>query len=128
MKPLLTRFFEPRSIAVVGASNNSTKYGYKVFMDLKNNGYDVYPVNLKEKKIKDYDCYSSLKTLPIKPDVVITIVPSRITKEIVKQASELNINKIWMQPGSESNKAISYCKKNNMDVISNQCVIINKLK
>jgi len=37
--------------AVIGASNNEEKYGYKVYKQLKKNGYQIYPINPREELI-----------------------------------------------------------------------------
>ncbi|MFT4305006.1 MAG: CoA-binding protein [Candidatus Woesearchaeota archaeon] len=34
------------------------------------------------------------------------------------------MNKVWMQPGSESEKAINFCKENNIEVIYNSCIMV----
>ncbi|MHA1836040.1 MAG: CoA-binding protein, partial [Candidatus Odinarchaeia archaeon] len=52
------------------------------------------------------------------------VVPPSIGIEIVKEAKKLGIKKIWLQPGAESDEIISYCKKNNMDVVYGQCIMI----
>lgn len=110
--------------AVIGVSENTEKYGYKVFLNLKQKGYEVYPINPKYKIINNNKCYSSLKELPVIPDVVVSVVPPQVTNEIVKEIKKLNIKKIWMQPGSESSDAIEFCKKNSIEVVSNTCIMI----
>lgn len=93
------------TIAVVGASRNRKKFGYRVYATLKRNGYNVYPVNPQAERIDDDRCYPSLAALPKKPDVVITVVRPKITEGVVKEMKKLNLNKVWMQPGSESASA-----------------------
>jgi predicted CoA-binding protein len=111
--------------AVVGASRDKNKYGNKVFHELKDNGYKVYPVNPNARDIDGFKCYPNLKSLPEKPDVISLVVPPEITESIVKEAHKLKINKIWMQPGSESEKALDFCKKNNVKVLHGVCVIVS---
>ncbi len=113
-----------KKIAVVGATDNKEKYGYKVYVNLKAKGYKVYGVNPRRPKIEGDITYASLKELPEMPDLVVTVVPPKVTEEIVKQAKELGIKKIWMQPGSESEKAIGFCKRNNIKVIYNSCIML----
>lgn len=103
---------------------DTEKYGYKVFINLKEKGYNVYPVNPKYDKIKEDKCYDSLKDLPVKPDVVVSVVPPQVTNEIVKEMKELKIVKIWMQPGSESDEAIEFCNKNKIEAISGACIMV----
>ncbi len=115
-------------IAVVGVSEDRAKWGRKVYEELKSAGYKIYPINPKHKKIGSDRCYPNLKALPEKPDVVITVVPPQITEKIVEQCRFLGINKVWMQPGSESEKAIAFCENNNINTIHHACFVVDGLK
>ncbi len=110
--------------AIVGATKNKQKYGYKVLKDLKDSGYNVIPINLKEKEILGLKTYQNILDIDFKIDVIIFVVPPIVTEKILQDAKKININKVWMQPGSESKKAIEYCKKNNMECIHNACIVI----
>jgi len=114
--------------AVIGVSTNPNKWGWKIFNQLKLLNFIVYAINPNHKKIGADVCWPNLMSLPEKPSVVITVVPPKVTEEIVKECKNLGINKIWMQPGSESKKAINYCKNNNIKTISNACFVVNGLK
>jgi len=58
----LERFFKPRSIAVVGASNDSTKIGNASLKNILISDYEckLYPVNLNEKEILGLKCYKKI--------------------------------------------------------------------
>lgn len=62
----------PRVFAIVGASQDKSKYGYEVFETLKRHGHTVLPVNPKYAEIDGAACYPSLADLPQKPDVILT--------------------------------------------------------
>ncbi|MEM4888996.1 MAG: CoA-binding protein, partial [Thermosphaera sp.] len=64
--------------------------------------------------------------LPAKPDVVVTVVPPQVTELVVEECKELGVRKIWMQPGSESEKAVEYCEKNNIAVVHGACIMIER--
>jgi len=128
-RELIDNFLNKKNIfAVVGVSKNIKKYGYQVYKDLKNAGYQVYPVNPNVESILGDKCYVCLSDLPVKPDVVDIVVPSEITFEIVKECNKLEISKVWMQPGSELEESIDYCKDKNIDVLHNVCIIIERGK
>lgn len=128
-KELLEEFLKRENIfAVVGVSRNPKKYGYKIYKDLKKARYTLYPINPNADKILGEKCYHSLKELPKKPDVVITVVPTGVTEQIIKECKNLKIDKIWMQPGSESEKAIKFCKTNNIKIAHNVCFVVDGLK
>ncbi|MEM0232505.1 MAG: CoA-binding protein [Candidatus Nezhaarchaeales archaeon] len=124
---LIREFLDRRNVfAVVGASRDPQKYGYQVYRDLKSAGYKVYPVNPNAQEVLGDKCYPSLKELPAKPDVVVTVVPPQVTELVVEECKELGVRKIWMQPGSESEKAVEYCEKNNIAVVHGACIMIER--
>ena len=114
--------------AVIGASNDKQKYGHKVFKDLKDSDYQVVPVNLKEKEILGVKAVKSVLDINFKIDVAIFVIPPLITEIIMTEIKKKNIKNVWFQPGSESKKAIEYCKKNNINYISKACIMIKKQK
>ena len=126
---LIMAFLDRKNMfAVVGASRDSKKYGHQVYRDLRNAGYRVYPVNPNVNEVLGDKCYPSLEALPVKPDVVDVVVPPNVTEAVVKTCKKLGIRKVWMQPGSESEKAIEFCEKNDIDVVYGVCVMIERAK
>jgi hypothetical protein len=114
-----------KRFAVVGATDNPEKYGHQIFRNLKNRGYEVYPVNPKLKELEGTRCYASLASIPVKVDVVDFVVPPGVTEEILKECKELGLSRIWLQPGSESEAAIAFCRKNSLKVVHDVCVMLN---
>ena len=125
MQELIKEFMSQKAFAVVGASDNPEKYGNRIVKNLKTRGYDVYPVNPGLKELEGLRCYPSLKDIPVKVDVVDFVVPPKVTEEIIKQCKTLGLDRIWLQPGAESEAAISYCHGNNMKVVYGVCVMMN---
>jgi len=122
-------FLDKRNVfAVVGASRDPRKYGYQVYKDLKSAGYEVYPVNPNAQEILGDKCYPSLENLPVKPDVVDVVVPPKVTEHTVEICEGLGITKVWMQPGSESRKAIKFCEENSIDVVYGICVMTERAR
>lgn len=84
--------------AVVGASNNEEKYGYKVFKDLLEGGYHVIPVNPTEKKILGQQVSPTLSATEKKIDVAIFVTQPAVTEKVLNDVKELKIQKVRMQP------------------------------
>ena len=120
------------TIAFVGATIQKEKWGYKKYKELKDAGFKVYPLNLKYDEVDGDKCFpdldSLIKFLKEKPDFVITIIPPKVTEKIVEQCKVLGIDKIWMQPGSESEKAIKFCKENDIEVVHGICIVVDALR
>lgn len=114
--------------AIVGVSQDGSKYGYKVYKDLLEAGYEVYPVNPKGGKLFGNTVYKNLRDIFEKIDIVITVVPPVITEKIVVEMSELGVKKLWMQPGSESERVIELCNKLNIECQSQACIMVKRKK
>ena len=126
-KKLIKEFLKKENVfAVVGVSRNPAKYGHQVYKDLKEAGYTVYPVNPNIDEIFGERCYHSLSELPEKPDVVDTVAPPVVTEKIVEECKELGIERVWMQPGSESEKGINFCTRNKIKVVHDACVMVKR--
>lgn len=117
--------FKDKKIAIIGVSKDYSKYGHKIFRELLREKYNVEGINPKGGFILGKIIYKSLEELPSKPDIVITVVPPDITEKIVEKCNKLGINFIWMQPGSESEKAITKAKEYGIDVV-NACFMVSE--
>ena len=117
MQDTIKEFMAQRKFAVIGATDNTEKYGNRIFKNLKDRGYEVYPVNPKLAELEGIQVYHTLSDIPIKVDVVDFVVPPTVTEEILRECNKLGLTRIWLQPGSESEEAIKYCEDNNMTVL-----------
>lgn len=120
----MEEFLQHENWAVIGVSNNPEKYGTKVYFQLKKAGYKVYAINPKLDQFDGETCYPTLSSLPLVPDAVSVIVPPQVTEQIIDECAKLGIRRIWMQPGSESNTSIKKGDDHGLELIYNQCVLI----
>ena len=125
MQDLIKEFMAQKRFAVVGATTDTKKYGNEIFRNLISRGYEVYPVNPRLKELEGTKCYPSLSKIPITVDVVNFVVPPTVTEEILKECKELELDRIWLQPGSESEAAVAFCDENNLKVVHGVCVMLN---
>ena len=89
LKPL----FYPKSVAVIGASNNPAKWGFSIFNDLLVKGFkgDLYPVNKNEEKISEIKCYKSVKDIPEPVDLAVIAIPAQIVSTVMKECVEKGV-------------------------------------
>ncbi len=87
MKSPLHDFLAPDSIAIVGASANPTKRGYKAITGLLNDGYAgaIYPINPKANQILGIKAYASLYDLPVQANLALICTPAKTVPDIVEQ-------------------------------------------
>jgi predicted CoA-binding protein len=119
-------FVNRRVWAVVGASEDRSKFGNRIFLDLRDAGYTVYPVNPKGGELEGAKIYPSLADLPQPPEVIDLVVPPAVTEQVVKEAHELGLTRVWMQPGAESEAAIAYCQEHGLQVVYGACAMVWK--
>ncbi|MCJ7426550.1 MAG: CoA-binding protein [Dehalococcoidales bacterium] len=125
MEDLIKEFMAKKKFAEIGATANAEKYGNRIFKNLTRRGYEVDPVNPNLKEIEGVKCYPSLADIPVKVDVVDFVVPPKVTESILKECKKLGLDHIWLQPGSESDAAIAFCRDNKLKVVYGTCVMLN---
>jgi len=123
MQDLINEFMSQKRFAIVGATDDPQKYGNEIFNDLRSRGYEVYSVNPRLEELEGLKCYPNLSDIPVKVDVVDIVVPPKVTEEVVKEAKRLGLERIWLQPGAESEAVIRFCQENGMKVVYNVCVM-----
>lgn len=119
----MDEFFSGGCWAVVGVSQDATKYGSQVHRRLKKRGERVYPVNPRVRDIGGETCYPDLVSLPEDVSQIVIVIPPKNTEEVVVEAVACGITRVWMQPGSESKTAVEYCRAHGVNVIYGRCIL-----
>jgi acyl-CoA synthetase (NDP forming) len=91
-------FFNPRAVAVVGASAVPTKGGYTILKNLVN-GFKgaIYPINPRYREIEGLRCYESVRQVPTPVDLAIVFVPADRVPGVVAECAECKIPGIMVQ-------------------------------
>lgn len=119
-------FFSSAAFGVIGASADRSKYGNKVLRCYLANKKKVYPVNPHERSIEGESCIADLADLPQEVRSISIITPPKITEQIVDKAIKHGITNVWMQPGAESELAITKCEQHGVNVISGgPCILVH---
>jgi acetyltransferase len=87
----LESFFNPSSIAVVGASHKKGKVGYEILTNIISGGYKgrVFPVNKNAEQIEGLKCYPDLESIGQVPELVIIVVPAPAVPEIMTHCGKI---------------------------------------
>ena len=125
VRDIIVDFLTQGPYAVVGASNDRTKFGNRVLRAYQHKSWKVYPVNPREAKVEGLEAYPSLAALPEKPRGVSIITPPAITERIVAEAADAGARFVWMQPGAESPEAIRIARERGLEVIADgSCFLV----
>jgi len=84
-------FFNPRSVAIIGASDDPTKMGYAVMHNLLHFPGQLYPVNNKRDTIQGLKAYQSIKDIPSPVDMAVIAVPAMYVPQVVEECGEKGV-------------------------------------
>jgi len=95
MSVSLAAFFQPRSVAVVGASTNPTKLGHAVLKNLVEGGYAgqgaIYPINPAASEILGHPAYASVLEVPDPIDLAVIVIPYPSVPEALRDCGQKGI-------------------------------------
>lgn len=89
----LNKIFSPKSVAVIGASDEEGSVGYALMrnlIDLKFEG-KVFPVNLRKPNILGLQAYSSIEQVPESVDLAVIATPSKTVPDVLEQCGKAGI-------------------------------------
>lgn len=92
-RPSLSRFFAPRSVALIGATEGSTRFGGRCLGRMIDFGYGgtIYPINPRFNELRGLTCYPSLAALPQVPDHVGVVVPANAVLGVLNECADAGV-------------------------------------
>ena len=107
--------------AVIGITDKTERFGYKIPKLLEEKNYKVYGVNPKLDELEGIKVYKNLSQVPEKIDVINMIVNPKFAKTYLEEAKELGIKSVFFQPGSYQEETIEYAKELGFNIVTD-CV------
>ena len=117
-------FIQSKHIAVVGVSRNDKKFGKIIYNELKQRGYQVYAVNPQVKEIAGEPCYPNLSALKDKVNAVVVCVPPQQVGQVLQDAAQTGLVKVWLQQGSETPQLIEQAHNLGLNVVTGKCILM----
>ena len=120
---LATILKEVKTIAMVGASSDPTKFSYGVLRVLHETGYNIIPVNPKEAggEIRGLPVAASLKEIDEPVDMVQVFRTSEAAYGVTEEAIEIGAKVVWMQIGVRNDEAAALAEAAGLKVVMNRC-------
>ncbi len=114
---------EVKTIAMVGASSDATKFSYGVLRVLHETGYDMIPVNPQEAgtEIRGLKCHESLSSIGRPVDMVQVFRTSEAAYGVTEEAIEIGAKVVWMQIGVRNDEAARLAEAAGLKVVMNRC-------
>lgn len=130
----LNHFFEPRSVAIVGASRQTGKVGYEILAGLLKAGFsgEIFPVNPTADEIQGQKAYPNLKSIGQTPDLAILVVSANHIPPIMQDCADLGVKAVVIiasgfkesgPKGAElEKKVISIARSAGIRIIGPNCI------
>ena len=130
----LKYLFEPRSVAVIGASRNPSSVGGALFRNLVQWGMNgaIYPINLSASSVGGVRAYPKLADLPEVPDLAFVVVPASLVLDAARQAAACGVRALCvissgfaeMGPdgAAEQQRLVDICRGSGMRLVGPNCM------
>jgi uncharacterized protein len=112
------------SFAVVGATDSPGKYGGRIYRDLKRKGFKVFAVNPHRNTVDGDPAWPRLSDLPEKPSMAVMVIPASEGVDVVADAGEAGVGRIWVQPGAFSRDLGAALDDGGFEWLSEACVMV----
>ena len=113
-----------KRIAMVGLSSNPYRPSHFAAIYMIAAGYEVFPVNPREKEILKRPCYATLREVPQPLEIVDIFREPAAVPVIVEEAIEASAKVIWMQLGVIHEQAAERARAAGLEVVMDRCVKI----
>ena len=106
-----------KTVAVVGASNDRSKFGNKALRAFEAEGYQVIPVNPNEPVVEGRRSYGSVLDIPGGVDMATVYVRPDVTLRLLEEFARKGIGEVWVNPGAEDDAVIAEARRLGLNAI-----------
>lgn len=112
-----------KSVAVIGASTDRSKFGNKAVRAYAQQGFTVWPVNPKEPIVEGLPAFASIADVPSRPDLVSVYLPPPVTLKVLPAIAAKGCDELWLNPGTESPEVLAEAERLGLNVVQ-ACSIV----
>ena len=120
---IIKNIFQLNNIAVVGMSPKAERPSNYVALYMRDQGYNIIPVNPGQKSIQNEMCYPSLTSIPHQVDVVNVFRRSEYVLPIAQVAIAIGAKALWLQDGVINEEASKIAQEAGLLFIMNDCML-----
>ena len=119
---LIQDFLGQGRMAMIGVSRNPKHYSRMVFKALRQQGYEVVPVNPEAGEIDGERCYAKIGEVDPQIYTVLILTPPALTDTAVRDCAEAGVHRIWIRRTHDT--AEEFCRRQSIDLISGECPLM----
>lgn len=112
-----------KTIAIIGASADRSKFGNKAVRAFTQQGYTVYPVNPRESQIEGLPAFKRIEDVPGRLDLISVYLPPPVLLKVLPAIAAKGCDEFWLNPGAESDEVLAEAGRLGLNVIQ-ACSIV----
>ena len=112
-----------KTIAIIGASADRSKFGNKAVRAFALQSYTVYPVNPKEAEIERLPAFKSIREVPGRPNLISVYLPPPVLLKVLPAIAAKGCDELWLNPGTESDEVLAEAERLGLNIIQ-ACSIV----
>jgi uncharacterized protein len=113
----------PKTVAVIGASNDRHKYGNKALRAFASRGHTVYAINPNEREVEGHKAYATVLDVPGPIDMATVYVQPEVGVSVMDDLAKKQIPEVWLNPGADDDAVVERAETLGLKVIQ-ACSII----
>jgi uncharacterized protein len=114
-----------KTIAVLGASKDRSKFGNKCVRAYQEAGWQVYPVNLgSDDPIEGKTTYRHLADVPVALDRISVYLPPPVTLELLGDMAAKGAGEVWLNPGTADAHVLDEARRKGL-IVRPGCSIVD---
>ncbi len=123
---------KPRSVAIIGASNNPDKVGHIIMQNYIDVGYsgELYPVNMNDSSVLGIKAYKSVMDIKKNIDLAVIAVPAEVVPKVAQECANAKVKSMIVVSGGFAevgntklqDELLLICKKNNIPLVGPNCL------
>jgi len=106
-----------RCAAVLGASQNRSKFSNKAVRAFLEAGWTVFPIHPRESEVEGIACFVSVVSLPTVPTVISVYVPPAILLGELEMIAARGCGELWLNPGSHTSEVLDEASRLGLRVV-----------
>ena len=114
----------PRTLAVIGLSDNPSKPSFYVSEYMQRHGFRIFPINPALETVLGEKSYPSLTDLPVKPDIVNVFRLPKFIPAIVDEMIALGLSNLWVQQGIIDLASAARAEAAGIHVVMDRCIMV----
>jgi uncharacterized protein len=100
-----------KTVAIIGASSNRSKFGNKALRAFEKQGFRVIPINPNEPEVEGHRTFASVVDVPEPIDMATVYVPGHVGVRVMDDLAKKGVPEVWLNPGADDDAVVARARE-----------------